>query len=73
MNRYLQQEANVQETVELSNRRGLRAQRRATEFLETFQSYVNAYSGVIQVMNGVGPGYGDAAYGALSLFLVVCY
>jgi hypothetical protein len=48
-----------------------RAGRHTALFLSKFQDYVNAYSGIVQVMNGAGPGYGDAAYGALSLFLVV--
>jgi hypothetical protein len=45
--------------------------RETARFLNHFQGYLQAYSGVIQMMNGVGPGYGDAAYGALSLLLVV--
>ncbi|OAG03005.1 uncharacterized protein CC84DRAFT_1219924 [Paraphaeosphaeria sporulosa] len=49
-----------------------RAERKTTRFLNSFHSYVQAYSGVIQIMNGApgGGGYGDAAYGALSLFLM---
>ncbi|KAF2660353.1 hypothetical protein K491DRAFT_774836 [Lophiostoma macrostomum CBS 122681] len=50
---------------------GSRVERSATRFLDQFHGYVQAYSGVIQLMNGAGANYGDAAYGALSLFLVV--
>jgi hypothetical protein len=49
------------------------AERKTTKFLNNFHSYVEAYSGIIQLMNGApgGGGYGNAAYGALSLFLMV--
>jgi hypothetical protein len=50
----------------------VRAERSTTRRLNNFHGYVEAYSGVIQLMDGAGPGYGSAAYGALSLFLVVC-
>ena len=49
-----------------------RLYRGTEEFMNDFHSYVEAYSGFAQLMNGAGQGYGDAAYGALSLLLVVC-
>ncbi|KAL1606274.1 hypothetical protein SLS60_003676 [Paraconiothyrium brasiliense] len=58
--------------VKTSQKKTHRAERRTIEFLGNFHNYVEAYSGVIQIMNAApGGGYGDAAYGALSLFLVV--
>lgn len=48
-----------------------RARKESSKFLNNFNDYVQAYSAVIQMMNGVGPNYGDMAYGALSLLLVV--
>jgi hypothetical protein len=45
--------------------------RSMSKFLDNFSEYVKAYSGVVQVMEGAGLGYGKAANGALQLFLVV--
>jgi len=53
-------------------RRGLKWARSSTsKFLNNFNNYLQAYSGIVQMMNGVGPNYGDVAYGALSLLLLV--
>jgi predicted RNA-binding protein len=74
MRYYLGQAQSEQEKYRADNKWINRAGRRTTEFLNNFNGYVEAYSGIIQIMNGAGPfgqGYGDAAYGALSLFLVV--
>lgn len=49
----------------------VRAERGMTKFLHNFAGYAQAYSGVVQIVKGAGLGYGEAAYGALSLFLVV--
>ena len=49
-----------------------RLYRGTEEFMNDFHSYMETYSGFAQLMNGPGQGYGDAAYGALSLLLVVC-
>lgn len=50
-----------------------RAANKTSDFLVAFHGYVEAYSGVIQIMNGApgAGGYGNAAYAALSLFLMV--
>jgi hypothetical protein len=69
--RYLDETARKVDNDKNSTSKRRRAGRHTTLFLNKFQDYVNAYSGIVQVMNGAGPGYGDAAYGALSLFLVV--
>jgi hypothetical protein len=68
---YLVRATSRQEDVQTSTKKRARTERGTTKFLNDFHGYVQAYSGVIQIMNGAGPGYGDAAYGALSLFLVV--
>jgi hypothetical protein len=68
---YLEQATERHDNVTNSARKTLRAEKSATKFLNIFHGYVQAYSGVVQIMNAAGPGYGDAAYGALSTFLVV--
>ena len=60
-----------QQGLENKRTRMFGVKRNATNFMSDFHGYVKAYAGVIQIMNGAGAGYGDAAYGALSLFLVV--
>ena len=50
-----------------------RARSGTSKFLNNFHEYVQAFSGIIQIMNGAGQGYGDAAYGALSILLVVSH
>ena len=47
------------------------SKRTMSKFLDNFNEYVKAYSGVVQIMEGAGLGYGKAANGALQLFLVV--
>jgi hypothetical protein len=68
---YLFQATERQNNVKNSGRKSLRAENKTTKLLNNFHGYVQAYSGVVQIMNAAGPGYGDAAYGALSTFLVV--
>jgi len=70
---YLSQAENEKEHHD-EETRGLKGVRRGTsKFLNNFNDYVQAYSGIIQLMNGTGQNYGDAAYGALSLLLVVIH
>jgi len=74
MRYYLGQAQSQQEKHHAEKKWIKKAGRRTTEFLTNFQGYMEAYSGIIQIMNGAGPfgqGYGDVAYGALSLLLVV--
>ncbi|KAJ4356774.1 uncharacterized protein N0V89_004810 [Didymosphaeria variabile] len=69
---YFHRATERQTALKTSQRKAHRAERRTFEFLDNFHNYAEAYSGVIQIMNAApGGGYGDAAYGALSLFLVV--
>ena len=68
---YLRQATERQSEANAGTIMSLRVERSTTKFLERFHGYVKAYSGVIQLMNGAGANYGDAAYGALSMFLVV--
>ncbi|ORX96838.1 hypothetical protein BCR34DRAFT_607493 [Clohesyomyces aquaticus] len=63
--------ATAQTNVKHGKSKRVRVEQQTTKFLDRFHGYVQAYSGVVQIMNGAGQGYGDAAYGALSLFLVV--
>ncbi|KAF2729800.1 hypothetical protein EJ04DRAFT_587743 [Polyplosphaeria fusca] len=71
MDECMRQANETQTRLESSSRKKHRVERTMTKFLSDFHSYVQAYSGVVELMNGAGPGYGSAAYGALSLFLVV--
>lgn len=61
------------DAVKTSGRKRDRTERKTTDLMNSFHGYVEAYSGVIQIMNGVpgAAGYGDAAYGALSALLMV--
>jgi hypothetical protein len=68
---YLPKAAERQNNVNNSARRTVRAVNSTTKFLNNFHDYIQAYSGATQIMNAAGTGYGDAAYGALSIFLVV--
>lgn len=41
-------------------------------FLTTFSRYLEAYSGVVEVVKSAGQPYGQVAYSTLSLFLIAC-
>lgn len=71
--RYLDQVENAKKHHEGDGRGWKAARNGVSKFLNNFNDYVRAYSGVIQIMNGAGPSYGDAAYGALSVLLVVLH
>lgn len=68
---YLRNAAQGQTNSQESRSKRIRAEHRTTDFLDKFHNHVQAYFGIVQLMNGAGQRYGDAAYGALSLFLVV--
>jgi len=53
------------------NSRSARIRSGTSKFLNSFHNYTQSFSAIIQIMNGAGQGYGDAAYGALSIFLLV--
>ena len=40
-------------------------------FANNFSSFLQAYSGIIEIMKGADQQYGGAAYATLSLFLIV--
>lgn len=70
----------MQEYIEKANEKrgdakgskdGADSRRSMSKFLDNFNEYVKAYSGVVSIMEGAGLGYGKAAHGALQLFLVV--
>ena len=42
-------------------------------FATNFSSFLQAYSGIIEIMNGADQQYGGVAYSALSLLLIVSY
>lgn len=69
--RYLGQAEDSREHYDGDMRVLNRVRKETSKFLNNFNDYVQAYSGIIQIMNGVGQNYGDMAYGALSLLLVV--
>src|SRR5689334_13964224 len=71
MNVYVQKAIEAQTRWATNTRKRARSERAVTTLLTNFHQYAQAYSGVVELMNGAGPGYGNAAYGALSLLLVV--
>lgn len=68
---YMEKAAEQQNVLKSSNGYSQKSQRGLHRFLDNFNGYVQAYSGVVSIMKGAGLGYGEAAYGALQLFLVV--
>ncbi len=54
----------------LDRKRG--SSQRTTQFLLTFNAYLDAFSNVVELLSAAGGEYGKAAYGALSIFLTVC-
>lgn len=70
---YLDRAANRRDITKVNKNKIKRAADKTSGFLISFHGYLEAYSGVIQIMNGIpgAAGYGNVAYGALSLFLVV--
>ena len=42
-------------------------------FANNFSSFLQAYSGIIEIMNGADQQYGGVAYSTLSLLLIVSY
>ncbi|KAI9666538.1 MAG: hypothetical protein M1821_004474 [Bathelium mastoideum] len=45
--------------------------RNAVKFARTFSDYLEAYSGIIEIMNGADQQYGGVAYATISLFLII--
>lgn len=41
------------------------------KFFTTFAEFLRAYSGIVELLKGAGQGYGEVAYGTLSIFLIV--
>jgi hypothetical protein len=73
LSRYLSQAENRKNQHDEDTRGLKRARSGTSKFLNNFNDYIQAYSSIIQIMNGTGQNYGDAAYGALSLLLVVLH
>ena len=48
------------------------AGKRTVIFANNFSSFLQAYSGIVEIMKGADQQYGGIAYGTLSLFLIVC-
>lgn len=42
------------------------------KFLHNFSGFLEAFSGIVEVVRSAGAQYGEAGYGALSLLLIVC-
>lgn len=40
-------------------------------FFAQFSEFLRAYSGIVETLKGAGQGYGEVAYGTLSIFLIV--
>ncbi|CAI6341093.1 unnamed protein product [Periconia digitata] len=70
MNKFRDQAVREQDRYKHDTSHGSRAERGIMKFLDDFNGYVQAYKGVVDVMKGAGFGQGEAAYGALQLFLV---
>ncbi|KAI9685231.1 MAG: hypothetical protein M1822_004604 [Bathelium mastoideum] len=45
--------------------------RNAVKFARTFSDYLEAYSGIVEIMNGADQQYGGVAYATISLFLII--
>lgn len=50
-----------------------KAGRVTQNFFTAFSDFLAAYSGIVEIVKGAGQQYGEAAYEALSLFLIVRY
>ena len=46
--------------------------RKTVTFVTNFSSFLEAYSGIVEIMKGADQQYGGAAYSILSLALIVC-
>ena len=65
-------EATGQRDKHTSNQRRIVRIGKATQtFANNFSSFLQAYSGIIEIMKGADEQYGGAAYSALSLLLIV--
>ena len=73
LQKYLDRAIERREVAKDKRNKMKRAANQTSDFLVAFHGYVEAYSGVIQIMNGApgAGGYGNVAYAALSLFLMV--
>lgn len=40
-------------------------------FFVKFSEFLRAYSGIVEILKWAGQGYGEVAYGTLSIFLIV--
>lgn len=51
---------------------GVRKIARITQnFFTTFSEFLRAYSGIVELLERAGQGYGEVAYATLSIFLIV--
>ncbi|RYP73618.1 hypothetical protein DL771_003506 [Monosporascus sp. 5C6A] len=71
MTKCLHEAGSKQQSHQTEKTLSKRVGKRAVDFLVGCHDYLQAYSGVVQLMEGVSPGYGTAAYEVLSVFLVV--
>lgn len=70
---YMHEADRKQDGVQSGAGKATRAERGIHRFLDNFNGYVQAYSGIVAIMKGCGLGYGEAAYGALQMFLIVSF
>jgi hypothetical protein len=56
-----------------SQKHGKQPGKYVQNFLTTFSRYLEAYSGVVEVVKSAGQPYGQVAYSTLSLFLIVSH
>ena len=53
---------------------GVKKLGKATQnFFQSFSEFLEAYSGIVDIVQQAGQQYGDVAYEALSIFLIVRY
>ncbi|KAF1994267.1 hypothetical protein P154DRAFT_527175 [Amniculicola lignicola CBS 123094] len=71
MQHYMDDAVKRQDDLQTSERMAAKTERGLTRFLNSFHGYVEAYSGIVSLVKGAGGGYGEAAYGALAMFLVI--
>ena len=50
---------------------GVKKVGRITQNFAKFSEFLRAYSGIVETLKGAGQGYGEVAYGTLSIFLIV--
>lgn len=71
LSNYLRAAKGQRDKHEEDSRSLARAGNKAVRFATNFSSFLQAYSGIVEIMKGADQQYGGLAYGTLSLTLIV--